>query len=204
MKKNRNRIELFNYILPFGIIIGIVYGFTLTPDKGCPIKGDNKNPKFQHLDSLKNRTAIVKKFNKEISFADFFKKGDDTKRFSVNDCVDITAYVKDVKYGGKETCQCHSDDKKDFDIHIELVQDLKDDGEKMMVVEINRFLRAGDKSLDYDAVRELRGKKVEVKGYLFFDEEHWQNAVNTNPKGTNLWRATCWEIHPVFYIQEVK
>ena len=133
------------------------------------------------------------------------KPGDDTKRFSENEYVSITAYVYDVKYGGAETCNCHSKDKDQLDIHIEIVANLNDAaGSKRMIVEINRFTRANDKTLTYEYVHSLKGKKVEIQGWFFFDEEHKQNSYNTNPNGTVIWRGTAREVHPCLIIREVK
>src|SRR5207253_3172683 len=42
---------------------------------------------------------------------------------------------------------------------------------------------------------------VEVTGWLMFDFEHMDNAVNSRSPlakpGEIVWRATCWELHPV-------
>src|SRR5262249_8476864 len=43
----------------------------------------------------------------------------------------------------------------------------------------------------------LKGKWVEVIGWLLFDVPHIRGAENTNPGGADNWRATCWELHPV-------
>jgi len=172
--------------------------------KKCPVKGDSSNKKYQSVDSLKNRTVSGTSAT-VLSLTDVLKPGDDTKRYSSKDFVKITGYVFLVKFGGPETCNCHSSEADQKDIHIELVADMKTgSNEKSMIVEINRFTRAQDKSMDYDAVKQLSGKKVEVTGWLFFDAEHKQNAVNTRPNGTSLWRATCWEVHPCLFIKEVK
>jgi hypothetical protein len=47
------------------------------------------------------------------------------------------------------------------------------------------------------ALKKLKGKRVTFTGWIFVDAEHKQNAVNTNPKGTTLWRGTVVEVHPV-------
>jgi len=168
----------------------------------CPPKGDNSNIKSQNSDLLKNRTITSTKINKTITLEKILQPGDDTKRFSESDYVDLVGYIYDVKWGGAETCNCHSKDKSQLDIHIELVSTLnKADNEKAMVLEITRYSRG---SYTYESIKALKGKKVEVKGWMFFDEEHKQNAVNTRPNGTNLWRATCWEIHPCQFIKEIK
>ena len=170
----------------------------------CPPKGDSAKEKLQNLDTLKNRSTISNTVVK-LSLDDVMKPGDDTKRFSENTFVDVTGYVFDVKYGGAETCNCHTTDKTQLDIHIEIVQDLAHpDKTKRMIVEINRFIRAKDPNMDYNVVKLLKGKKVELTGWLFFDEEHKQNAINTKPDGTNVWRGTCWEVHPCMSIKEVK
>jgi len=55
--------------------------------------------------------------------------------------------------------------------------------------------------------KELRkliiGKKVRVTGWLLFDSEHKINSYNINPrrKTKTIWRATCWEIHPITNIE---
>ena len=167
----------------------------------CPVGGDNSKPKFQHLDSLKNR-SLVSKHITNVALETVMKPGDDTHRFADSQYVSITGFIYKVKWGGAETCNCHSKDKSQLDFHVELVTTLDGaDNSKAMVVEVSRFSRG---HMTYESIKSLEGKKVTVNGWLFFDEEHKQNAVNTNPKGTNLYRATVWEIHPVFSISEVK
>ena len=173
----------------------------------CGVKGSGKNTKDQISDSLKNRSVSSDKINSKITLTGMLKRGDDTKRWKQSDYAKITGYVLDVKYGGWESCNCYSKDKKDFDIHIEIVKGLAPKyiaDSNIVVVEINRFVRASDKSLDYDAVRKLKNKKVEIEGWLFADVEHKQNSYNTNPKGTNVYRATLWELHPLISIKETK
>jgi hypothetical protein len=187
-----------------GALIFVFMLFFAGDGDKCPTKGDSPKTKLQVLDTLKNRTNVSKNIV-TLNLADVLKPGDDTKRYSENTYVSITGYVFLVKYGGSETCNCHATDKTQLDIHIEIVTDMKTgDNTKAMVVEINRYIRAKDKNMDIDAVKALKGKKVQITGWLFFDEEHKQNAVNTSPKGTNLWRATCWEVHPCMSIKEVK
>jgi hypothetical protein len=46
--------------------------------------------------------------------------------------------------------------------------------------------------------QKIKGKWVEVTGWLLFDSMHVDGAKNTNPGGGDAnWRATCWEIHPI-------
>jgi hypothetical protein len=169
----------------------------------CPVKGDKDNLKFQHLDSLKNRIDSSKVIS-NITLDDVLKTGDDTKRFNVKQYVKLIGYVIMVKDGGSETCNCHSKDKKDLDIHIEIALNSTDDAKHAMIVEINRYVKILNPKYNTKDLKSLIGKKVKVEGWLFFDSEHKQNAINTSPNGTNIWRATCWEIHPVINIIEIK
>jgi hypothetical protein len=45
--------------------------------------------------------------------------------------------------------------------------------------------------------RTIKGKWVEVTGWLLFNTPFIKKAENTNPGNKSNWRATCWEIHPV-------
>lgn len=185
--------------------IGLILCLSFLQDgPKCPAKGDSPKVKLQTLDTLKNRNE-VSNIVSDISLNDILKSGDDTKRFSDTSYVTIIGYVYDVKYGGAETCNCHTQDKSQLDIHIEIVKDLNDAaGSKRMIVEINRFVRSSKLMMDYPTVKLLKGKKVEISGWMFFDEEHKQNAINTSPKGTNVWRATCWEVHPCMSIHAIQ
>lgn len=169
----------------------------------CPVKGDNNKTKFQHLDSLKNRVNVGKS-DLKVTLEMILKTGDDTKRFTDKQYVKLTGYVILVKDGGAETCNCHSKNKVDLDVHIEIAINPDGDAKHAMIVEINRYTKLKNKSYTVSELKKLIGKKVNVEGWLFFDEEHKQNAVNTSPNGTTLWRATCWEVHPVINITQTK
>jgi hypothetical protein len=165
----------------------------------CPQKGDSTNLGHQEMDLLKNRKTSSKKINKGITLEKILKKGDDRKRFKNSDYVEITGYVYDVKWGGAETCNCHSKNKEDLDIHIKIVKEMSSaSNRKSMVAEITRYSRG---NYTYSEIKEMKGKKVKLKGWMFFDDEHDQNSVNTNPDGSFIWRATSWEIHPCQLIE---
>lgn len=178
---------LFISLLLFNLLI---YGQT-----PCGIKGDGRNARMQFNDSLKNRSCVARTIDSVITINSFFQNGDDTHRFSPNQFLCISGYVVAVKWGGSETCNCHSKDKSDLDIHIELALTPNPDKGKIMVVEITRYNK--NDGMGYNDIKKLKGQKVKVWGYLFFDEEHKQNAFSTNPNGGDNWRQTCWELHPV-------
>jgi hypothetical protein len=188
----------------FILFIVILFSFlTSFSQKPCPIYGDKPLKKFQVSDSLKNRPLPIKlmtpiKVYQASEFINLHKP--DTGLYSPSNFIAVEGYIVDVKWGGSETCNCHSKDQKDLDIHIEFAATSNEtDGKKIMVCEMSRFTRG---NLTLSDVKKYIGHKVKIYGYLFFDGEHWQNAVNTNPKGTNLWRSTCWEVHPVVKIEQ--
>ena len=73
-----------------------------------------------------------------------------------------------------------------------------------MIVEINRYILADNPDMNYDNIVKLKSKKVTITGFLFFDVEHKQNSFLSNPTGTNIWRGTEVEIHPVLSITEIQ
>ncbi len=169
----------------------IILGF----NSPCSIYGDNAREEMRYADSLKNRPQVIELPAPDITLQSLLTPGDDKDRFNSSTYVSLSGYIVLVKYGGSETCNCHSKNKSDLDTHIELASTPDGSGKQCIVCEINRY--NSDPSLSYMNVIKLRGKKVQIDGYLFFDGEHHQNAVNTNPSGTFLWRASSWEIHPV-------
>lgn len=166
----------------------------------CPITGDGSRKQDQYSDSLKNRnyaSPTIKSFYVDT----FFMKGEDYKRFCATDYVQVRGVIKEVKWGGKEQCNCHSNVISERDIHIVFTDSL---GIGELVCEINRFTRATNKDLSYEYVKSLIGKEVLIEGWLFPDIEHKQNATNTCVKCTHVWRTTLWEIHPVINIKPIK
>lgn len=172
---------------------------TIVSSAQCPMTGDGRNARMRYDDSLKNRPCVIVKSDSTITLESILKPGEDTKRFKPAQFATLIGYITVVKYGGSETCNCHSKNKSDLDTHIELTVNLGDGGTKSIICEITRYNT--NPMLSYAVIKSLKGKKVKISGYLFFDEEHKQNAVNTNPTGTDLWRATCWELHPVCAIE---
>ncbi len=121
----------------------------------------------------------------------------------------LRGYITDVEEGGVEVCNCHQKEPEHRDVHIYISaakSDPKYAGKPYSVIvevtpRIRRLLHhEGD--WDYKSLQSLLGKQVDIEGWLFYDGEHWPNAVKES--GTsNLWRQTCWEIHPVVNIQAV-
>ena len=186
-------------------LIGILFLFVSKTFSQRPLRGDKDNARMEHLDSLKNRSVAGTKIDTTVMLQEILNTGNDVHRFTSKQYVRLTGYVILVKPGGSETCNCHSKDPKDLDIHIELALHVGDNATQAVVVEINRFTKLSNPEYTVANIKKtMLNKEVIIEGWMFFDEEHKQNAVNTNPEGTNLWRATCWEVHPVCIIELVK
>jgi len=174
----------------------------------CGPKGDSPNAKIQALDVLKNRIphdASSQSFAPEITLAAMQTPGNDTTRFKPNQAAVIHGYVALIKDGGPETANCHGRDELHKDTHIELCATAAEANDKRrhVIVEITPAFKATHPDWTTAALKKrFQHKTVVVTGWLFFDAEHKENATNTNPKGSDIWRATCWELHPVTTITE--
>lgn len=169
----------------------------------CPLTGLDKHQKvpkkrIADLNRFKNRTAEPDAINSDITLSKVLATGDDRDRFSNEDAASLTGYIVGVKPGGTEDCNCYYGREDFIDTHIEIaVKKGEKDKTKFMVVEMTpRFKKTHADWRTHD-IKKLIGSKVTVTGWMLFDENHWQNSRNTNPSGTNLYRATAWEIHPV-------
>jgi len=169
----------------------------------CPIYGDRT--RLRIIDSLKNRN-FVGNIDNSVTLENILTfTGDDTQEYSSDQYVNLEGYVVLVKYGGLESCQCHSKNKKDLDIHIELGLTPKAKGREAMIVEINRYTRKDHPEYSLINLKKLVGKKVSVEGFMMFDKEHIGGSVNTskNPNARSVFRRTAWEVHPLMSINEI-
>jgi hypothetical protein len=118
----------------------------------------------------------------------------------------IAGYIVDVIPGGEESCNCKATKPEFKDTHIYIGATPAAKKSESVIVEITpriRMLKAKE-GVDWSTteLKKLKGKFVHVTGWLFFDGEHWPNAAD-NPKAKgNVWRKTCWELHPVTDLQE--
>ena len=158
---------------------------------GCPISGDNKNPKIQAADRLKNRSYFpdiktAHPININLVLSD---KANDTG------LVYMDGYLTYAKISGIESCECHSTKPEDLDYHIYIGLTPKALKKECVIVEVTRFSRIVNSNLQFKYIKSLTGKKVRIYGYLFEDKEH-KSAIGT-------WRKGITEIHPVFLINPI-
>jgi hypothetical protein len=199
------------------ILTAPVFGVPCGPD------GDSTNPRIIALDRLKNREVAPASFE-SVDWIALTASGDDIGRFDSTKGGTLTGYVVLVKDGGAETCHCGS--TTEMDTHIEVVSDRqyatpkmvkivtiitsgKNKGKKRIIehdlnqkyhviVEVTPQFRAVHPEWTTRLLKQsIEGHTVTFSGYLFYDEEHKQNAFNTAPGNQLDWRATCWELHPV-------
>ena len=55
--------------------------------------------------------------------------------------------------------------------------------------------------------KNIKGRWVEVAGWLTYDSEHETAAYANDPDnavGEKNWRATCWEVHPITYLKVIQ
>lgn len=175
----------------------------------CPVQGDAKLPQVQALNQLKRRmtTPAAADMDNNVTLTAMVVPGDDTNRFDAKKGATIEGYVVDVKVGGVESTNCHTHDPKYRDTHIELTLDPMHDSEtKHVIVEVTPQWREqmNGKGTDWSTPtlrKQLLGRWIKVTGWLLFDEEHANAALNTAPGNSKDWRATVWEIHPITNIQ---
>jgi hypothetical protein len=182
--------------------------YETTDGKKCPLAGTAKGVPGKALNRLKNRFTFpdASDVDSTVTLESLLTPGDDTGRFDTNEAATLTGVVIDVKPGGKETCNCGAANDFDRDTHIELALDKDAPEIQRAIVEVTPRIRLLKKNKEIDWTtkalnKQLKGKWVEVTGWLLFDDMHVGEAENTNPGGAKNWRATCWEIHPVTEIK---
>jgi hypothetical protein len=171
----------------------------------CGLPGSAKSDSGKDLNRHKNRFIAPDEdqMDPEVSLTAMLAPGNDLTRFNQERGARITAFVVDAKPGGKgETCNCGAKNPIDMDTHIELGLAKDVPGIQRVIVEVTPRVRlqmkdAGEDWSTAELNQKIKGKWVEVTGWLLFDTMHVDGAENTNPGGDKNWRATCWEIHPV-------
>lgn len=173
---------------------------------GCPPEGKTTQPGLVALNRLKNRTTppLRTNVNPAITLESVLAPGNDINRWSPSQGAVITGFVVAVKPGGPESVNCGAKDPAHTDTHIEVSLAAEDaQGAHHMIVEVSPRIRAtmAAKGKDWSTAnlrKTLVGRKILIMGWMMLDKEHCNASENTNPGGAHNWRATCWEIHPVF------
>jgi len=181
----------------------------------CPLEGTGKTEDVKDLNQNKGRYhfPVASDIDSTVTLTSMISPGDEGNRFNVKSAAKVVGFVLEVLKGGVETCNCRATNEDERDTHIMLTLSSMlptdpDAKKQAVVVEVTprtRILHKQETDKNdwtTEALeRSLRGKWVEVSGWLLFDFEHIDAAENTNPGNPRNWRATCWEIHPVMSIK---
>ncbi len=166
----------------------------------CPDYGTATDPKHKALNKGKNKSVKIPNtwLIQSLPLPHLINsvKKNDEKRYLNGAYVYTEGYLISAEEEGPETCNCNKATKKkkngDVHIYLGLVPDAQN--KKCIIVEITPAYKKAHP--DYDEAL-VKNKKVRVEGLLLFDFEHKGNAINTCQSCGNVWRKTCWEIHPV-------
>ena len=183
--------------LKTGIIILSLFLTALIHAAPCGIHGSARPGTREYtLNAFKNRSLAPRAINRRITLEKLARGG----RYENSEAAAVIGYVALVKPGGKESCNCGATDPAKIDTHVALVTDLAyaNDKSKHIVVEVTpRTRRRYHFPSTATLKTQILHKRVMVTGWLFYDSMHEHNAANTNPHGSQIWRLTCEEIHPV-------
>lgn len=180
--------------------------FNGCPPQGTPSPQGSRYQQLLALNRQKNRSATPTDADVDpnVTLAAMLRRGSDAGRWNDARAADVVAYVYHVKPGGRsETVNCRLPGDDNRDTHIELTLSSTDtDPSRRVIVEVTPRWRAAMAAAGVDwSTRALQntieGRWVRFRGWMFWDDEHDDEAENTNPGGSNVWRATAWEIHPV-------
>jgi len=189
-----------------GIAVGIASPLVAQDDfHGCGMAGTAKPAGIKAVNRYKNRYTppADTDIDAGVTLKALLKIGDDTNRFDDDKAAEFVGYVYDVKPGGTETCNCAATDPALRDTHIELVPSpTLNDKTRRVIVEVTprwreKMAAQGEDWSTATLKTKIKHKWVRVRGWLLADIEHTGNAAHTNPGGTNVWRATIWEVHPI-------
>lgn len=187
--------------------------YPMSNGESCPLQGTAKKKDLQDLNRDKGRAAAptADDIDTDVTLAAMLAPGEDETRFDPKRAASVVGFVVNVKVGGVETCNCKATNPIDRDTHIELALSPDAPENQRVIVEVTPRLRLLAKNkpredepkvwttlaLSSHGDSGIKGKWVEVTGWMLFDAEHTDAAENSSPGNPKNWRATCWEIHPV-------
>jgi hypothetical protein len=200
---NRRRILL-------GVALIFLLAVLLAPELApCPRQGCALTAETRAFVGLKNREAppAESDFDRRVSLDALLTAGDDTSRWSEERAGAVEGYVVEVSVGGIESSNCFSLTRRD--VHVHLARRAGAPAVETIVVEVTPRAAAAARARGLDwslraLRRDLTGRLCRFEGWLLFDREHADEALNTAPGNPVDWRATAWELHPVTKIEIVR
>jgi hypothetical protein len=199
----------YRYLIAFVIVILSLVLAVVLLDRYCPASGLPISSARRAEHRLKNRVSFPspQDFDASVTLAALLQPGDDAHRWSNTRAARIEGYVVAVGRAGIEMANCWSPCRRDVHINVALRSDAP--ANEQLIVEVTPRLErwAAANGLDWSAKTletSLVGKWVRFEGWLFYDSGHAKESANTFKEGSDLWRATAWEIHPVTKIEIVR
>lgn len=179
--------------------------------------GDTKRIDIRKTNILKNRIEQSSNIEKIdilsfYTFDTFNNTVNDKNLYSNNTYAEITGRVIKVEISEPESCNCNNKDYRMRDIHIKIIPKNNPKNTLPLIVEISprvKMLKAEQGSIiAYSNIKkQLLGKVVTFQGWMFYDEEHFENSKNSIKivkSNSNIWRQSAWEIHPIinFFVND--
>ena len=209
--KTKMKLTILVYVLAILVASASAQTVKCPPEGGPQQGGKPLSEKEKIFNTRKNKSAKEPRIKPlKLTINDLLqgtKPVKDSASFKEGTYVELSGgYLMSFEEKGPESCNCHLADatKGTGDVHINLCtrDNLQAaDNNYSLIVEITPSYKALHPQYT-DLLKSLKGTKVVVRGYLFYDYEHKQNSVNycTKCEGKSVWRKTCWEIHPITYI----
>ena len=200
---NRSKLLFTILMLIVLLLVGIVL------DRYCPASGLALTPSRREAYRLKNRTSFpqASDFDPQVNLTNLLQVGSDYNRWSQTKAARVEGYVVSVGRAGIELANCYSPCRRD--VHINLALQMDAPPTQQFVLEVTpAFERwARTRGLDWSAEQlkqTLVGHWCRFEGWLFFDSGHAKESTNTFEAGSEIWRATGWELHPVTRIEVLR
>ncbi len=172
----------------------------------CPKEGDATDDKRKNTNINKNRSTIpaTSDFDESVTIFKMLNSQDDANAFNESKAATITGYLFKAKDEGPESCNCHSADKSDYDIHIFIAptKSANSIGE-CVVIEITPWVKKLHPDWTSAYLNSIAGHKVNVSGWLLYDWEHKAQSAASHPDLERPARGTVWEIHPISDLQDL-
>ena len=170
----------------------------------CGLEGSAKRVNDKQFNYFKNRSIAPTpaQINPNFNWTTLSEMADDRDKFSNENGVILRGYVLRVSMSAAETCNCNSKTPEFRDTHLIITPNSTQTGVlNQVVIEVTPRMRAIMKARGIDwsqeALRKLRGKTIEVEGWLFYDYNHGNQSAKVRQKKRGVTRSTAWEIHPI-------
>jgi hypothetical protein len=168
----------------------------------CPSYGDSPSTdtKRRATNVLKNRKRNPPQasINNSVTLRAMLGSRDRATVFSQNVAARISGFLFEAIPEHGESCNCHSSNASDHDIHV-LIAPSKTTSSKSqcVVIEITPWVKEHHPEWTVSYINHNKGKKVIVSGWLLHDWEHTSVSYATTGDPTGAQRGTVWEIHPL-------